>query len=70
MASSKPQSPLPSCEFPAGFRFRPTGIEILKYYLLNKVLGQALPYDGGFEEMDIYRHDPDQLPSAYASAPI
>ncbi|CAL9069715.1 NAC domain-containing protein 6 [Musa acuminata AAA Group] len=62
MASSEPQSPLPSYKFPAGFRFRPTGIEILKYYLLNKVSGQALPYDGGFEEMDIYRHDPDQLP--------
>ncbi|URD84554.1 (No apical meristem) protein [Musa troglodytarum] len=62
MASSERQSPLHRYEFPAGFRFRPTAIEILKHYLLNKVLGQALPYDGGFEEMDIYRHDPDQLP--------
>ncbi|KAJ8511300.1 hypothetical protein OPV22_001734 [Ensete ventricosum] len=61
-ASSGRQSPSHQHEFPAGFRFLPTAVEILKYYLPNVASGLALPYDGGFEEMDIYRHDPDQLP--------
>lgn len=44
-----------------GFRFKPTDVELVQYYLKRKLLGKRL----GFKviaEVDIYKFDPWDLP--------
>ncbi|XP_050206719.1 NAC domain-containing protein 82-like [Mercurialis annua] len=45
-----------------GFRFHPTDVELVKYYLKRKVLGKKF-HVKAIAEVDIYRFDPWDLPS-------
>ncbi|OWM91452.1 hypothetical protein CDL15_Pgr017370 [Punica granatum] len=47
---------------PPGFRFHPTNVELLKYYLKRKILNRPLHFDA-IREVDIYELDPWELPS-------
>ena len=44
-----------------GFRFHPTDVELVKYYLKRKVLGKKLSFKA-IVEVDIYKHAPWDLP--------
>ncbi|XP_022740998.1 NAC domain-containing protein 82-like [Durio zibethinus] len=44
-----------------GFRFHPTDVELLKYYLKRKILGKKLSFKV-IAEVDIYKHAPWDLP--------
>ncbi|XVE86550.1 hypothetical protein DITRI_Ditri18aG0042200 [Diplodiscus trichospermus] len=44
-----------------GFRFHPTDVELVMYYLKRKVLGKKLSFKG-IAEVDIYKHAPWDLP--------
>ncbi|XWS29877.1 hypothetical protein CRYUN_Cryun24cG0068200 [Craigia yunnanensis] len=44
-----------------GFRFHPTDVELVKYYLKRKVLGKKLSFKA-IAEVDIYKHAPWDLP--------
>ncbi|XP_012066614.1 NAC domain-containing protein 82 isoform X2 [Jatropha curcas] len=46
---------------PPGFRFHPTDVELVKYYLKRKVLGKNLHFDA-IAEIDIYKYAPWDLP--------
>ncbi|GAV87791.1 NAM domain-containing protein [Cephalotus follicularis] len=46
---------------PPGFRFHPTDVELIKYYLKRKVLGKRFLYDA-IAEVDIYKYAPWDLP--------
>ncbi|WCJ34947.1 NAC domain containing protein 82 [Euphorbia peplus] len=45
---------------PPGFRFHPTDVELVKYYLKRKVLGKKLHFEA-IAELDIYKHAPWDL---------
>ncbi|KAG7550043.1 NAC domain [Arabidopsis thaliana x Arabidopsis arenosa] len=44
-----------------GFRFHPTDVELVRYYLKRKVLGKKLLVDA-IAEVDIYKFEPPDLP--------
>ncbi|KAJ1401282.1 NAC domain [Sesbania bispinosa] len=44
-----------------GFRFHPTDVELVKYFLKRKVLGRKFPFDV-IAEIDIYKYAPWDLP--------
>uniref|UniRef100_A0A1J3CRN8 NAC domain-containing protein 78 n=1 Tax=Noccaea caerulescens TaxID=107243 RepID=A0A1J3CRN8_NOCCA len=44
-----------------GFRFHPTDVELVRYYLKRKVLGKKLLVDA-IAEVDIYKFEPSDLP--------
>ncbi|CAN7005167.1 unnamed protein product [Brassica rapa subsp. trilocularis] len=44
-----------------GFRFHPTDVELVRYYLKRKVLGKKLLVDA-IVEIDIYKFEPSDLP--------
>ncbi|KAL5752123.1 hypothetical protein ACOSQ2_022630 [Xanthoceras sorbifolium] len=46
---------------PPGFRFHPTDVELVKYYLKRKVMGKKLCFEA-IAEVDIYKHAPWDLP--------
>lgn len=46
---------------PPGFRFHPTDVELVKYYLKRKVLGRAIKVEA-IAEVDIYKYAPWDLP--------
>lgn len=46
---------------PPGFRFHPTDVELVKYYLKRKVLGKKMPFEA-ISEVDIYKFAPWDLP--------
>lgn len=46
---------------PPGFRFSPTDVELVRYYLKRKVLGKKLRYDA-IAVVDIYKFAPWDLP--------
>ncbi|KAK6922824.1 NAC domain, partial [Dillenia turbinata] len=46
---------------PPGFRFRPSHVELVVYYLKRKVLGKKLHFDI-ISELDIYKYSPRDLP--------
>ncbi|XP_068326743.1 NAC transcription factor 29-like [Pyrus communis] len=48
---------------PLGYRFDPTGDEILVYYLFNKIMDRAMPTYDLIKEVDVYECDPNQLPN-------
>ncbi|KAL6007240.1 NAC domain-containing protein [Asimina triloba] len=52
-------------DLPAGFRFLPTDIELLGYYLRNKMLCHNLPTAGFIHDCYIYDFNPDQLAGMY-----
>ncbi|KAJ0096636.1 hypothetical protein Patl1_27911 [Pistacia atlantica] len=47
---------------PPGFRFHPTDIELVKYYLKRKVMGRKFRIDA-IAEVDIYKYAPWDLPA-------
>ncbi|KAM5562218.1 NAC domain-containing protein 82 [Rosa sericea] len=47
--------------FPPGFRFSPTDVELVKYYLKRKVMGKRL-HVKVIAEVDIYKYAPWDLP--------
>ncbi|KAL9462386.1 hypothetical protein AB3S75_000400 [Citrus x aurantiifolia] len=46
---------------PPGFRFHPTDVELIKYYLKRKVMGRKFGFEA-IAEVDIYKHAPWDLP--------
>ncbi|KAL0336493.1 UNVERIFIED_CONTAM: NAC domain-containing protein 67 [Sesamum calycinum] len=54
---------LSDADFPLGFRFHPTDVELLLYYLFPKLKGEDI-YSSEviMDFLDVYQHDPDQLP--------
>ncbi|XP_065874187.1 uncharacterized protein [Euphorbia lathyris] len=46
---------------PPGFRFHPTDVELVKYYLKRKVLGKKMHFEA-IAELDIYKYAPWDLP--------
>lgn len=44
-----------------GFRFHPTDVELVKYYLKRKILGRKLHFEA-ISEVDIYKYAPWDLP--------
>ncbi|TXG60356.1 hypothetical protein EZV62_014929 [Acer yangbiense] len=46
---------------PPGFRFHPTDVELVKYYLKRKVMGKKLCFEA-IAEVDIYKYAPWDLP--------
>lgn len=48
---------------PLGYRFDPTGDEIVVYYLFNKIMDRAMPTYDLIQEVDVYERDPNQLPN-------
>ena len=52
-----------------GFRFHPTDVELVKYYLKRKILGKKLLVEA-IAEVDIYKHTPWDLPGFFFSAYI
>ncbi|KAF8115713.1 hypothetical protein N665_0025s0170 [Sinapis alba] len=48
-------------ELAPGFRFHPTDVELVRYYLKRKVLGKKLLVDT-IAELDIYKFEPSDLP--------
>lgn len=46
---------------PPGFRFHPTDVELIKYYLKRKVMGRKLQFEA-IAEVDIYKYAPWDLP--------
>ena len=49
---------------PPGFRFHPTEEELLGFYLSRVALGKKLHFDI-IGTLNIYRHDPWDLPGTY-----
>ncbi|CAH2073439.1 unnamed protein product, partial [Thlaspi arvense] len=54
-------SPMGKTQLAPGFRFHPTDVELVKYYLKRKVLGKKLLVDA-IAELDIYKFEPPDLP--------
>ncbi|KAL6993023.1 hypothetical protein U1Q18_011138 [Sarracenia purpurea var. burkii] len=46
---------------PPGFRFHPTDVELVKYYLKKKVMGKRLKFEA-ISELNIYKYSPWDLP--------
>lgn len=46
---------------PPGFRFHPTDVELVKYYLKRKITGKKLHFEA-ISEVDIYKYAPSDLP--------
>ncbi|KAK2656251.1 hypothetical protein Ddye_009303 [Dipteronia dyeriana] len=46
---------------PPGFRFHPTDVELVKYYLKRKIMGKKLCFEA-IAEVDIYKYAPWDLP--------
>lgn len=51
-------------ELAPGFRFHPTDVELVRYYLKRKVLGKKLLVDA-IAELDIYKFEPSDLPGTH-----
>ncbi|GMG98437.1 hypothetical protein Nepgr_000277 [Nepenthes gracilis] len=49
-------------ELPPGFRFYPTEAELISFYLRNKLQCQKPQLDYVIPTVDIYRHEPQELP--------
>ncbi|XP_019177247.1 PREDICTED: NAC domain-containing protein 82-like isoform X2 [Ipomoea nil] len=47
---------------PPGFRFHPTDVEIIVYYLKRKIMGKKLHFFEAISEINIYRFSPWDLP--------
>jgi len=46
---------------PPGFRFHPTDVELVSYYLKRKIMGKKLIVDA-ISEVDLYKFPPWDLP--------
>lgn len=52
-------------ELAPGFRFHPTDVELVRYYLKRKVLGKKLLVDA-IADLDIYKFEPSDLPGTHS----
>lgn len=50
--------------FPPGFRFSPTDVELVKYYLKRKVMGKRVRVQV-IADVDIYKYAPWDLPGTF-----
>lgn len=57
-------SPMGKTQLAPGFRFHPTDVELVRYYLKRKVLGKKLLVDA-IAEVDIYKFEPSDLPGIH-----
>ncbi|KAJ4842339.1 hypothetical protein Tsubulata_044606 [Turnera subulata] len=46
---------------PRGYRFIPTDFQLIRYYLLPRIMGEQLPCSI-IKDIELYKYDPDQLP--------
>lgn len=63
--STVPKFIMTERSLPPGFRFHPTHVELVMYYLKKKVMQQKLP-QGVISELDIYKYAPWDLPGTYS----
>lgn len=49
---------------PPGFRFHPTDVELVMYYLKRKVMGKKLHFEA-ITELNIYKFSPWDLPGTF-----
>lgn len=49
---------------PPGFRFHPTDVELVMYYLKRKVMGKKLHFEA-ITELNIYKFSPWELPGTF-----
>lgn len=49
---------------PPGFRFHPTDVELVMYYLKRKVMGKKLHFEA-ITEINIYKFSPWELPGTF-----
>ena len=52
---------------PVGYRFSPTGLELINHYLKNKILGKSWLVDHAISEVNICRYEPWFLPCKFIS---
>lgn len=57
---------LKAISLPLGFGFHPTDVELISYYLKRKNLGLKVD-DEVIPELDIYKHEPWDLPGDFCS---
>jgi len=57
-------SPMGKTQLAPGFRFHPTDVELVRYYLKRKILGKKLLVDA-IAEVDIYKFEPPDLPGIH-----
>ncbi|KAG1342835.1 NAC domain-containing protein 74 [Cocos nucifera] len=50
-----------------GFGFHPTDVELISHYLKKKILGQKIDFEI-IPEVDIYKHEPWDLPGNYTAS--
>ena len=50
---------------PSGYRFCPTDVELILFYLRKKVLHQPLPPNRIIEVANLYAYHPDQLAGSF-----
>lgn len=53
-----------------GFRFHPTDEELVRFYLRRKVDKKPMRIDHLIQQIDIYKHDPWDLPSMLTGWPL
>jgi hypothetical protein len=53
-------------EFPPGYRFCPTDYELVKYYLIEKMLCHTLPWNL-IAEVNVYDHTPEFLAGSFSN---
>lgn len=46
--------------FPSGYRFCPHDQELIVYYLKKKIMNEVLPHNK-IKEVNLYRHNPEEL---------
>jgi len=57
---------LPTLPFvPVGLRFSPKDEELVKHYLINKILGNDSIVDNVIAEVDVCKYEPWELPGKY-----
>ena len=50
---------------PVGYRFSPTGLELINHYLKNKILDKLWLVNDAINEINICAHDPKFLPGNF-----
>lgn len=46
---------------PPGYKFCPSDVELIEYYLKRKIAGDPNITHGRIHDVDVYKHSPDQL---------
>lgn len=54
----------PMAKLPPGFRFHPTDVELIMYYLKRKIMVKKILFEV-ISELNIYKFSPSDLPGIY-----